>query len=101
VLIAPLLTGSGVRVKTVEAMAAGLPVVATTKGYEGLDAVPGRDLLVSDDPEGFARHLAHLADSLALRERLNRAAVGYVESHHDPERVAQIKAEAFRALLSR
>ncbi len=101
VLIAPLLTGSGVRVKTIEAMAAGLPVVATTKGYEGLDAVAGRDLLVADDPEGFARGLARLADSVALRQQLSRAAVDYVARHHDPERVAAIKAEAFSDLLSR
>ncbi len=101
VLIAPLLTGSGVRVKTIEAMASGLPVVATTKGHEGLEAVPGRDLLVSDDPEGFAQDLARLADSVHLREQLSLAAVDYVSRHHDPENVASIKAEVFRDLLSR
>jgi len=100
VLIAPLLTGSGVRVKTVEAMAAGLPVVATTKGHEGLEAVAGTDLLVSDDPEMFARELARLANSVVLREELSRAAIDYVARHHDPDRVTAIKAEAFEKLLS-
>ncbi len=100
VLIAPLLEGSGVRVKTVEAMAAGLPVVATTKGHEGLDAVPGRDLLVADDPATFAAELARLATSVELRRSLSRSATAYVEAHHDPARVADIKAQAIDEALA-
>ena len=55
VAVAPLRYGAGMKGKVCEAMAAGVPVVTTTVGAEGLRAVPGRDLLVADDPEAFAR----------------------------------------------
>ncbi|HHC09478.1 MAG TPA: glycosyltransferase, partial [Actinobacteria bacterium] len=100
VLVAPLLSGSGVRVKTVEALAAGLPVVATPKGVEGLAVVPGRDLLVADTPDAFAAAVADLADP-ERRVALSRAGTAYVAEHHDPARVAEIKAEAIEAVLDR
>jgi len=54
VVVAPLRFGAGMKGKVCEAMAAGVPVVTTTVGAEGICAVPGRDLLVADDPAGFA-----------------------------------------------
>ncbi len=53
VMIAPLLTGSGIRIKIIEAMALGRPVVTTPVGIEGIPAVSGREVLVSDNPEAF------------------------------------------------
>jgi len=52
--IVPLLTGGGTRLKILEAMAIGIPVVATSKGAEGLNAVSGEHLLVADSPDEFA-----------------------------------------------
>lgn len=63
IAVAPLLAGSGTRLKIVEAWAAGVPVVATSVAAEGLDAVAGCHLLVEDSPEGFARAILHLLDS--------------------------------------
>lgn len=54
VVVAPLRFGAGMKGKVCEAMAAGVPVVTTTVGAEGIRAVPGRDLLVADDPASFA-----------------------------------------------
>jgi glycosyltransferase involved in cell wall biosynthesis len=68
---APLLSGGGTRIKIIEAFAYGVPVVATTVGAEGLDAISGRELLIGDSPEDFAKQCcALLADEtlrLALR----------------------------------
>lgn len=52
--VVPLRFGSGTRVKILEAFAHGIPVVSTAAGAEGLDVVPGRDLLLADDPEDLA-----------------------------------------------
>jgi glycosyltransferase involved in cell wall biosynthesis len=52
-----LLEGGGTRLKVLEAWALGRPVVSTTVGVAGLEVLPGREALVADDPDGFARAL--------------------------------------------
>lgn len=98
--VVPLLTGSGVRIKIVEALAAGLPVVSTAKGCEGLPLEPG-DLLVADDPADFAARLLDLARSVELREELGRAGRAYAARHHAPEVVAAAKRRIYQALEAR
>ena len=68
--IAPLLSGGGTRLKILEAMAMGVPVVSTSKGAEGLDAVPGEHLLVADLPEDFAACVVNVLKDDPLRDRL-------------------------------
>jgi glycosyltransferase involved in cell wall biosynthesis len=53
-VVVPLRLGGGTRLKIVEAMAMGKAIVSTTLGAEGIEAVPGRDLLVEDHPAAFA-----------------------------------------------
>jgi glycosyltransferase involved in cell wall biosynthesis len=60
VSIAPLLSGGGTRLKILEAMALGTPVVATSKGAEGLDAQAGQHLLTADSPSDFAESVLEL-----------------------------------------
>lgn len=72
-LVVPLRLGSGTRLKIVEGMAMARPIVSTTLGAEGIDAVPGRDLLVADAPEAFAAEVIRLLDDPALGARLGEA----------------------------
>lgn len=60
VAVAPLRAGSGTRLKILEAMALGRPVVSTSIGCEGLDVVDGRDLLIADDATDFAAKTVRL-----------------------------------------
>jgi polysaccharide biosynthesis protein PslH len=66
----PLRFGGGTRLKILEALARGVPVVTTTIGCEGLDLEPGEDLLVADDPAAFARSLDLLLADDDLCRRL-------------------------------
>lgn len=70
VVVVPLRLGSGTRLKIVEAMAMAKPIVSTTLGAEGIDAVPGRDLLIADDPEAFAAAVVRILDDPELAARL-------------------------------
>jgi glycosyltransferase involved in cell wall biosynthesis len=75
ICVAPLLRGGGTRLKILEAFALGTPVVATSKGAEGLEIKNGEHLLVADNPAEFARAVIRLrteptlAASLALNAR--------------------------------
>jgi glycosyltransferase involved in cell wall biosynthesis len=59
-LTAPLRYGAGVKGKVTEALGAGLPVVTTPLGAEGLGAVDGRDLLIASEPAAYAAHVVRL-----------------------------------------
>lgn len=72
-LIVPLRSGGGMRVKILEALARGIPVVSTTIGYEGIDLVPGEHLLVADTPAEFAAAVTRLLQDPALGERIAAA----------------------------
>ena len=84
-LVCPVLSGSGVRVKLLEAFASGIPVVSTRLGAEGLAERPGQYCELADDPNGFAnavlRVLANrsVSDAMAVRARL------YVEQERDAQ----------------
>lgn len=61
--IVPLLSGSGIRVKIIEAMSAGKVVVSTSVGAEGIDYTDGKDILIANTPLEFVAHIEHcLAD---------------------------------------
>jgi glycosyltransferase involved in cell wall biosynthesis len=63
VSVAPLRFGAGMKGKVCEAIAAGMPVVTTTVGVQGLAAVSGKHLLVADDPLEFAGHVVGLLNN--------------------------------------
>jgi glycosyltransferase involved in cell wall biosynthesis len=81
--VVPLLSGSGTRVKVLEALALGTPVVSTSKGVEGLDVVPERDLLVADAADSFAQATCRLLADPLLRARLAEAGRQLVQSRYD------------------
>lgn len=82
VALVPLRMGSGTRLKALEAMASGRPVVGTSIGLEGLPLGPG-EALVADDPASLAAAVvAGLTDD-ALASGLAQRGRAYVEAHHD------------------
>jgi glycosyltransferase involved in cell wall biosynthesis len=70
VSLAPLLSGGGTRLKILEAMAIGTPVIATSKGAEGLDSTPGEHLLLADSADAFANQVISVLRNRELRDRL-------------------------------
>jgi polysaccharide biosynthesis protein PslH len=68
--VVPLRIGGGTRLKVLEALALGTPVVSTPKGVEGLELEPERHALVADDPVRFAHATIRLLADPSLRQRL-------------------------------
>jgi glycosyltransferase involved in cell wall biosynthesis len=83
VFVCPILSGSGVRVKLLEAFAAGIPVVSTRLGAEGLADADGDICLLADDAEGFARRTVELLQNPDQAEALARRARDQVAAQRD------------------
>jgi sugar transferase (PEP-CTERM/EpsH1 system associated) len=82
VAVAPLRLARGTQNKILEAMAMSMPVVATSAAAKGIDAVPGRHLLVGDDPGEFATKVVELLKSPDLRAQLSIAGCRQVQYAH-------------------
>ena len=99
VFICPILSGSGVRVKLLEAFACGIPSVSTVIGAEGLAARDGEFCRLADDGEAFAAALVELLDEpdRAMTQRARRE----VETHWDMPAITQKLAGRYRELVAR
>jgi len=96
-MIVPLRSGSGMRVKIVDALARGVPVVSTTVGAEGLDVIPGQHLLVADEPADFAGAALRLLREPDLGARLTRAGRRLAETQYDWRRAYTALDEIYRS----
>ena len=79
VSIAPLRIARGIQNKVLEAMAMGRPIVVTPQAFEGIDAQPGRDLVVASDEREFAARTIECLQDPVHAERLGRAARAQAE----------------------
>jgi glycosyltransferase involved in cell wall biosynthesis len=97
VIAAPIRFGGGTRIKILEAFAHRIPVVSTSAGVEGIDASPGRDLLVADEPQAFASACIRLLTEPGLRLALVDAAHDLFLHHyrwdHIHGRIAAVAAK--------
>lgn len=98
VFVAPVLAGGGVIVKILDAMAAGVPVVTTTYGNEGIGAEPGKELLVADNPSEFASYVVHLLRDEELRNSVGGAGRQYVETNFSEDSLAATIEGTYREI---
>jgi glycosyltransferase involved in cell wall biosynthesis len=99
-MIVPLLSGSGMRIKIVEAMAASLPVITTSVGVEGIEAVDGKHVLVGDRPDELRAHMDHiLADPASANEMAQKAHQLAVD-HYEWASIAKGFVEVYDSLTS-
>lgn len=89
---------TGIPVKGLEAWARGLPLIGSAQTAEALEAVAGRELIVADDPEGFAASLQQLASDPALRARVVEGGRARLRALHDPAEVAEQLTALYRSL---
>ena len=82
VVVAPIRTGGGMRLKVLQAMAAGKAVVATSLGAEGLMGGEDRPLVIADDEESISREIAALLSDPERRDALGARARKYVEERY-------------------
>ncbi|MFA8300330.1 MAG: glycosyltransferase family 4 protein [Hyphomicrobiales bacterium] len=85
--IVPLLSGSGIRIKIIEAMAMGKAVVSTTIGAEGINYMQEEDLYIADKAEDFANAIIKLAESKILCSQVGEKARMLIKNDHNSEKI--------------
>jgi glycosyltransferase involved in cell wall biosynthesis len=98
--VVPLRIGGGTRLKILDAWSMGKAVVSTSIGCEGLDAVDGENILIRDDPEGFAEAVVELLRMEKLRRRLGKNARETACQRYSWELIGAKLREEYRQLLS-
>jgi polysaccharide biosynthesis protein PslH len=100
IMVVPLFSGSGIRVKIIEAMALGRAIVSTSIGAEGIDYNPGENLLISNLPCDFAEMVSWCLRDNGIREKLGKNARVLAENHYDESSLIS-KLISFYRQLSR
>lgn len=88
IAVAPLTYGAGIQNKVLEAMACATPVITTPQAVSALEVVSGRDLVVAETAEAFARAIVALLDDPDKQKVLGENGRSYVEAHHHWPNVA-------------
>jgi glycosyltransferase involved in cell wall biosynthesis len=89
VSIVPLKIGGGTRLKILEALALGTPVVSTSKGAEGLELTPNQDILIADNPSDFASAVLRLFADPILRQTIGQNGQHAVATRYDWKMIGQ------------
>ena len=98
IMVVPLFSGSGIRIKIVEAMAAGKAIITTAVGAEGINYENGQHLLIAKDPVSFSDAIVRLCEDKSLRNSLGENARKLIAREHDNNKLMQ-KLTAFYAEL--
>jgi sugar transferase (PEP-CTERM/EpsH1 system associated) len=98
--IVPLNVGGGSRLKILEAMAAGVPVVSTTLGAEGLDVRDGEHILLADDDDRLTKAILDLLNDQPLRTKIIAGGRALVAEHYDWAHLGAKLSNVYRQLLN-
>ncbi len=98
-VIVPLRTGGGTRLKILEAMAAGRPVVSTTIGAEGIDATDGVNIVLRDEPDAFVQAIGEVVRDAAFANRIGKAARQLIVDRYSWDGIGHALRESVTARL--
>ena len=88
IMIVPLLSGSGMRVKILESMALSRVTITTTLGLEGIDAEADTEVLIADTAEDFVRQISFCMDNADALPQIGTQARAFIEEHFDNKKIA-------------
>ena len=101
ILVVPLRIGGGIRIKIIEAMGMGLPIVTTDVGCEGIDAVDGEQLLIGNSVQEISDKIIQLLESENLRNALSGKSVEFVRKNYSWIEIGKRFVNAYQSLTMR
>jgi glycosyltransferase involved in cell wall biosynthesis len=99
VMIVPVLSGSGMRIKIIEGMALGKAIVTTPVGTEGISTTNGENIFVAAQPEDFARYVCSLVENRELCLKIGENARNFVADHYDNNAITSSLVAFYKSLL--
>ena len=99
IMVAPIKGAGGTRLKILEAMAAGLPVVSTSIGVAGLNITHGKQALIADTDQGLANEAAKLLKNPEVAERIGEAGREHVRTYFDWKVIVKLHDPIYRQVL--
>ena len=99
IMLVPLLSGSGMRVKIIEGLALGKAIVSTSIGVEGIAVGHRKQIIIADDAEAFIDAISELIDNRQLYDRLCKNAVDFVQEKFDNLTIAETLSDFYKQHL--
>ena len=100
IMVVPLLSGGGIRVKIIEALSLGKIILTTSCGLEGIPAEHGKHLFICNQPADFVAVLRQLNDNPALSAEVSENAITFARDHFDPEILTNRLISFYKTLIS-
>lgn len=83
IMVVPLFSGSGMRIKIIEGMALGKPIVTTQVGTEGISTTSGVNIVVTDGVDGFVQSISDLIEDREYFDAISKNAIEYIHENFD------------------
>ena len=96
VMVVPLFSGSGMRIKIIEGMALGKPIVTTDIGTEGIPTESGENILIANDADHFTEAINQLINDRSLSDRIGTNAIGFIQEKYDNLSQAEALVEFYK-----
>ena len=98
--VVPLVYGTGIQNKILEAMATGTPVITNSKALASLSVTPGKELLIADSADDFAMCILKLIENPVMRSIVGEAGLQYVKDNHNWRESARRMVNTYDRLTS-
>jgi glycosyltransferase involved in cell wall biosynthesis len=95
VFISPIRAGAGIRIKILQALSAGIPVVSTHTGATGLNLQAGEEILYADNENLFAESVLKLLKTKQLSEKLSRKGIDFLKKNYSRQKAAKLLDEIY------
>ncbi|MBS4012232.1 MAG: glycosyltransferase family 4 protein [Bacteroidetes bacterium] len=99
IMVVPLFAGSGMRIKILEGMAAGITIISTTIGVEGINARPDRDIIIADDANIFAEKICYVLENKDICKTIGDNASEFIGKHYDNLEIAGSLMDFYKSIL--
>jgi len=96
IMVVPLFSGSGMRIKIIEGMSLGKPIVTTDIGTEGIPTTNGENILIANDADQFVEEVVKLVNNRELADRIGKNAIGFIQEKFDNLSQAEALIEFYK-----